>query len=82
MRADAPDTALRPLVAFHWQAGTRAALRATVILGCAVVFALGSAPEPLSTLRESVRGVVGAGWPPVATESRRSKAAEHVVWHC
>jgi hypothetical protein len=61
----APSPALRALVAYHWGAGTRAALRATIILGCVIVFVLGSAPDALYTLMQCVRGVVGLGSPPV-----------------
>src|SRR5690349_2447799 len=57
--------ALRALAAYHWRAGTRAGLRATIILGCVIVFALGSAPDALYTLYQCVLGVVGAGSPPV-----------------
>jgi hypothetical protein len=43
----------------HLRAGTRAALRASAVGVGAVIFAVGSAPEPASTLRSIVLGAVG-----------------------
>ena len=52
-------SAERALLAFHWRAGTRAALRATTIGVALVLFAVGMAPEPLPLIVDTTRAVVG-----------------------
>jgi len=52
-------TAERALLAFHWRAGTRAALRATTIGVALVIFAVGMTPIPLEFLTDTTRALVG-----------------------
>jgi hypothetical protein len=54
-------TPTRALIRFHWGAGARVSLRANAIVGAAVVFVFGSAPEALATLRAALLGLVAPG---------------------
>lgn len=58
--------AWRALLRFHAGAGARAALRAGTIGVAALIFAVGSAPDPGDALATLVRAVVGRETPPAA----------------